>query len=100
MVPVMNFDPNSLYSDPRAAETRGALVRQLAAVTAAHVRLERVRAAVPTAAPGDLWRGPAQSAFAACVRELEHRLTEALDAVASAQRHTDRAIATMAASVG
>ena len=96
----VNIDPAAVLDpavlDPAAVEARLALSAQLAALSGVLARLEHARARVPTGAPGDLWRGPAQLAYGSSVRQLGGQLDEAIDAVRAARRYTARAVATVA----
>jgi hypothetical protein len=83
------------FPDPARLEARLALSAQLAALATVLARLERARARVPGGGPSGEWRGPAQAAYGASVRQLGGQVDEAIDAVRAAKRYTARAIATL-----
>jgi len=76
-----------------------ALSEQASALESLHRRLEAVRRSVPTGDANARWRGPAHTAYRSSVRELGGRLDEAIAVVATAQLHSTRALATIAARV-
>ena len=92
----MTLDTTSVL-DPAGLEARLALSAQMAALARVLDRLEHARARLPTGEPSAGWRGPAQSAYGASVRQLASRLDEAVDAVRAAKTLTGRAVATLAA---
>ena len=83
------------FLDPARLEARLALSAQLAALATVLVGLERARARVPGGGPNGEWRGPAQAAYGASVRQLGGQVDEAIDAVRAAKRYTARAMATL-----
>jgi uncharacterized protein YukE len=92
----VNPDPAlSLAVSPDLLRARAALDAQSAGLGLALARLERLRSLCPTAAPGDDWRGAAHAAYRAGVHELTRQLDEAAEAVSSARRATDRALAVL-----
>jgi len=90
----VTFDPASAL-DPARLEARLALAAQSAALAGLLDQLERSRSRLPSGAPTAGWRGPAQRAYGASVRQLAAHLDEAVDAVRGARALTARAVATI-----
>ena len=92
--------PDALPPDPGLLAAGAALAAQRAALAQVVTRLEGARARVPSARPGDGWRGPAQSAYASSVHDLARGLDEAIQSLRAAQECSGRAAATVAARIG